>query len=295
MATQPQSMSTSSSPPNRPLTSFKALLFDVYGTLVDWETGIYNALLPLFQQSSSRAESNVPSREDILTRYLAVEKSLQETHPSMLYSDLLGESYRVLARDLSQSQSHSVDANDNIEEQAEAFGQSITSWPVFPDTVSALHRLSQTYKLVVLSNVDRQSFSGTLKALSYTDPSSGQLRSPFSLILTAQDVGAYKPSPLGFERALKEIAELVELGEGEDVKEYVLVTAQSLYHDHSPANKIGLHGGAWIDRKGAIMGIGKDLEEATRWGWRFATLGEMANEVEREKGTEKGTQAELTS
>lgn len=286
-------MSTSSFPPNRPLTSFKALLFDVYGTLVDWETGIYNALLPLFQQSSSPTESNVPPREAILTRYLAVEKSLQEAHPSMLYSDLLAESYRVLARDLSQS--HSTDTNDITEKQAKAFGQSIPSWPVFPDTVSALHRLSQTYKLVVLSNVDRQSFSGTLKALSYTDSSSGQLRSPFSLILTAQDVGAYKPSPLGFERALKEIAELVELGEGEDVKEYVLVTAQSLYHDHSPANKIGLHGGAWIDRKGAIMGIGKDLEEGTRWGWRFATLGEMANEVEREEGTEKRTQAELTS
>lgn len=283
----------SSSTYNRPLTSFKALLFDVYGTLVDWETGIYEALLPLFRQSSSPAESNVPSREDILTRYLAVEKSLQETHPSMLYSDLLAESYRVLARDLSQS--HSVDTSVNIEEQAKAFGQSIPSWPVFPDTVSALHRLSQTYKLVVLSNVDRQSFSGTLKALSYTDPSSGQLRSPFSLILTAQDVGAYKPSPLGFERALKEITELVELKEGEDVKEYVLVTAQSLYHDHGPANKIGLHGGAWIDRNGAIMGIGKELEEATRWGWRFATLGEMANEVEREKGTEKGTQTEGTT
>lgn len=212
----------------------------------------------------------------------------------MLYSDLLTESYRVLARELSQSQSHSTDADNAIEEQAKSFGQSIPSWPVFPDTVSALHTLSKTYKLVVLSNVDRQSFSGTLKALSYTDPSSGQLRSPFSLILTAQDTGAYKPSTIGFERALKEIAGLVELGEGEDVKEYVLVTAQSLYHDHRPANKIGLHGGAWIDREGAIMGIGKDMEEGTRWGWRFSTLGEMADEVEKEKRTEKETQTGLT-
>ncbi|EIM89045.1 HAD-like protein [Stereum hirsutum FP-91666 SS1] len=282
MATRPQSTS------NRPLTSFKALLFDVYGTLIDWETGIYDALLPLFQRSLS--SSDALSREYILARYTAVEKSLQEAHPSMLYSDLLAESYRVLARDLSQS--HSIDTD--IEEQAKSFGQSIPSWPVFPDTVSALHTLSKTYKLVVLSNVDRQSFSGTLKALSYTDPSSGQLRSPFTLILTAQDTGAYKPSPLGFERALKEIAGLVELGEGEDVKEYVLVTAQSLYHDHGPANKIGLHGGAWIDREGAIMGIGKDLEEGTRWGWRFSTLGEMADEVEREKQTEKETQTGLT-
>lgn len=208
----------------------------------------------------------------------------------MLYSDLLAESYRVLARELSSSSNpnqvtHASDSGPElIETEATTFGRGIPSWPVFPDTVDALRRLSSSYKLVVLSNVDRQSFSGTEKALSYTDTPSGELKSPFSLILTAQDVGAYKPSALGFERALKEIAGLLGLKEGGDVKEYVLVVAQSLYHDHRPANKIGLHEGAWIDREGAIMGVGRDMEEGTRWGWRFGTLGEMADEVEREKG-----------
>lgn len=145
-------------------------------------------------------------------------------------------------------------APELIETEATSFGHSIPSWPVFLDAVDALRRLSSTYKLVVLSDVDRQSFSGTEKALSYTDTSSGELKSPFSLILTAQDVGVYKPSALGFERALKEIGELFGLKEGEDMKDYVLVVAQSLYHDHRPANKIGLHEGAWIDREDAIMG-----------------------------------------
>ncbi|KAF2248290.1 HAD-like protein [Trematosphaeria pertusa] len=151
-----------------------------------------------------------------------------------------------------------------MKEESKAFGDSVGKWPVFPDTVEALKRLSKVYKLVVLSNVDNTSFSAS---------NAGPLQGfQFDAALTAQDIGSYKPDLKNFEYMLKEVKERFGVE-----KEQVLQTAQSQFHDHHPSKEIGLKS-CWIYRPGAIMGNREDPV----WDWKFDTLGEMADAVEKE-------------
>jgi len=211
----------------------------------------------------------------------------------MLYRDLLTNAHAVLADGLQGQETPTLSPN-SADEHAE-FGASIKDWPIFPDTCDALRVLEKHYKLVILSNVDHASFAHTHAKLSddtaaaltvYTRPTSNShtqwlpqttpsSRSPFSLILTAQDTGAYKPDPQGMLSALDIIQK--EFGVGKDK---VLVVAQSLYHDIDPSSKLGVNG-VWIDRQGGVMGL-ETIGEAPKWLKRYATLGEMAGAVEAE-------------
>ncbi|PCH35377.1 HAD-like protein [Wolfiporia cocos MD-104 SS10] len=152
-----------------------------------------------------------------------------------------------------------------------AFGRSIASWPVFPDTVPALEYLSKHLKLTVLSNVDRASFAATQRALE--GPPEAQ-RFAFAAVYTAEDAGAYKPDPRAREYALRRIEQ--ELGVK---REEVLVVANSVFHDVAPSRQIGL-GTAWIQRQGSV--IGHDEVEGSKATFRFGTLGEMAEALKRE-------------
>ncbi|KAE9395783.1 hypothetical protein BT96DRAFT_966668 [Gymnopus androsaceus JB14] len=263
------------------LTDFKVLVFDVYGTLADWETGIYQGLKPML--SKYRASSGW-SRKQALDAYSAVESDLQTKYPNLLYSDLLSKVHEVMEERLkaasgapvetstldgnpstipdstgASTSDHSVPAplaDDHVK-----FGQSIQDWPIFPDSSAALHALSKHYKLVVLSNVDRVSFAHTLAKLSegrstdlsksaeaYSPPESDSeywfpqqcnpaSKSPFTLILTAQDVQSYKPSLHGFEVTLDVIHQNPSLHCAP--KSQVLWVAQSLLHDIEPVGQLG--------------------------------------------------------
>ena len=101
-----------------------------------------------------------------------------------------------------------------------AFGQSIKDWPVFPDSSDALNELSKYYKLIVLSNVDRTSFTFTREKLE-----AGKFK--FDQICTAQDIGSYKPDPANFVYALKVIKDNYGID-----KDRVLSTAQVGYLLH---------------------------------------------------------------
>ena len=148
-------------------------------------------------------------------------------------------------------------------DECRKFGDSVGSWPAFPDTVDALEKLGKTYKLVVLSNVDRDSFSNT-----NVGPLGGV---KLDAILTAEDIGTYKPDLRNFEYMI-DFANR-EWGIGKD---QILQTAQSQFHDHHPAREMGLKS-VWIVRPGAEMG---NTAQAI-WDWKFDTLGEMAEEVEK--------------
>lgn len=237
-----------------PLTSFRLLCFDVYGTLIDQNTGILNSL---YTSIPGLKSAPIPERK-ILEIFNKHEKAQQSKTPTLPFSKLLATIHPFVASELGLPAPSASDS--------EKFGESVGSWPAFPDTVEALKRLHKYYKLVVLSNVDRESFSRT---------NSGPLKGfDFDAILTAQDIGSYKPDPRNFEYMLKEVEKRFGVK-----REEVIQTAQSQFHDHQPARKLGINS-AWIVRSSAVKG---DVQkEGLIYDWRFDTLGDMADAVEKE-------------
>ncbi|TCD67419.1 hypothetical protein EIP91_012391 [Steccherinum ochraceum] len=267
---------------------YKALIFDVYATLIDWETGIYEGIKPLLDRVNPSLAAN---KKDALSAYFAVEDDLQARYPTMLYADILARAHAELAtRSTNQpappetisasatatsvGTSASAQTDEIDESQAEhvAFGKSIPTWKPFPDTIPALAYLATRYKLVPLSNVDRESFQGTRDVLETSLPDH---QFEFSAVYTAQDIGSYKPNPANFEYALKRLKEDFGVEKHE-----VLVVAASLTHDHVPANKLGL-AGVFIDR-GAIS-LNLDPNVAT-YNAKYPTLGAFADEVKKQAG-----------
>lgn len=201
------------------LTDFDVLTFDCYGTLIDWESGIYNALRPWLDREGISAD-----RDRALAAFAEQESAQQAETPSLLYPDLLAAVHKRLAAHWGAASS---------DEDAAAFGASVGDWPAFADSADSLRYLKQHYKLMILSNVDRASFARSNEKLGVD----------FDAIFTAEDIGSYKPDPANFAYLLDRLAEM-----GID-KSRVLHTAQSLFHDHVPAKRAGLTT-AWIDRRG---------------------------------------------
>jgi 2-haloalkanoic acid dehalogenase type II len=208
------------------LTDFKVLTFDCYGTLIDWETGILSGLRLLVEKADITL-----TRDQILEIFAQNESAQEVETPAMPYSQLLSIVYKRIARTWGVAVTN---------EQANSFGASIPDWPEFSDSVGALQYLKKHYKLVILSNVDRVSFRA----------SNSRLQVAFDAVYTAQDIESYKPSPRNFEYMLRRLREDFALE-----KTDVLHTAQSLFHDHVPANRFGL-ASAWIDRRHAEAGWG---------------------------------------
>ena len=179
----------------------------------------------------------------------------------MPYSHLLAVVYRRLAEAWGI-----VTTN----EEAIAFAASVPSWPEFPDSVEALQYLKRYYKLVILSNVDRVSFRS----------SNARLKVDFDAIYTAQDIGSYKPSDRNFEYMLGKLKEDF----GFD-KPDILHVAQSLLHDHAPANRAGL-ASAWIDRRHASEGWGATMPPTgtPRYDFRFESMAALADAHKKEIG-----------
>jgi 2-haloacid dehalogenase len=228
------------------LTDFKALTFDCYGTLIDWDSGLYAALQPLLQKGGVTLK-----RDEVLAAFARHEMAQEAATPQMIYSELLAEVHRRLAREWNVN-----DAGN----EAVVFGKSVPDWPAFPDTEAALQYLQRYYKLVILSNVDRESFAGSNRRLAVA----------FDGICTAQDIGSYKPDPRNFAYLINTMAGLGVL------KRNILHTAQSLHHDHVPAQAAGL-ASAWIDRRHDLEGWGATSPPVgtPRYDFRFTSLGEM--------------------
>ena len=205
---------------NRP----RIITFDCYGTLIDWERGIETSLRPLLERGGA------PDRDTFLALFAASESRRQRETPHAPYSEILAGCFEDIAARL-EIRADGADAR--------AFAQSIAHWPPFADSAGALATLGRHFKLVIVSNIDRASFHHSNERLGVR----------FARVVTAEDVGAYKPDLAHFWRALEELAGMgIAAGA-------VLHVAQSLYHDHVPAKRLGLKT-VWNNRRAGAAGWG---------------------------------------
>jgi 2-haloacid dehalogenase len=235
------------------LAEFEALSFDCYGTLIDWEAGIANVLVPWAERCRLDLEG-----EELLEAYASHEAKAELEHPTELYPDILARSFRSLGNQLGAPVS---DAD------AAAFSGSVPDWPAFEDSHDALTALGERCKLIILSNVDRASFAG----------SQARLGVEFTAVLTAEEIGSYKPSPRNFDALAAEAGRLgIERGR-------LLHVAQSLFHDHLPAKRAGLPT-VWINRRHDRPGWGATPAPPTAVtpDWEFASMAAFTAAVQAE-------------
>jgi len=235
------------------LSDFKVLTFDCYGTLIDWESGMIAALQPLVSKVKPPL-----SRNAVLEAHARHESMQQRFTPAKTYRDLLAVVYKRLADEWRVTVSW---------EECLAYGRSVGDWPAFADSAASLKYLKQHYKLVILSNVDNASFALSNKRLLVD----------FDAIYTAEDVGSYKPDPRNFDYMLENLASL-----GVD-KSDILHTAESMFHDHAPANKAGLKS-AWIYRRHGDKGFGATMNPGAmpHYDFVFNSMAELAEAHRRE-------------
>ncbi len=203
------------------LNAFDVLTFDCYGTLIDWESGLTQALQPIL------AHHGV---------HIAMDEALE------LYGELEAQAERgeyreykaVLRQVLEGMGSRLGFAATPIELQR--FSESVRDWPPFPDSPRALQALKRKYKLAIISNIDDDLFAFSAQ----------RLQVEFDWVITAQQVKSYKPSLNNFRVAFERIGL---------PRERILHVAQSLYHDIAPAKSLGLST-VWVNRRHGKQGSG---------------------------------------
>lgn len=234
---------------DRSLTDFDALTFDVYGTLIDWESGMVAGLEPLTDAVAETGRTL--SRDKVLEAHAFHDSTQQRWTPAMRYRDLLPIVYKRLAEEWGVPVGH---------EDCAAYGRSVEHWPAFPDSAGALQYLKTHYKLVVLSNVDNESFSHSLRKLGVE----------FDAVYTAEDVGSYKPAERNFDYMFEKLGRL-------DIdKDRILHTAESMFHDHGPANRHGL-ASCWIYRRHEQEGFSATMNpgDMPTYDFRFDSMADL--------------------
>ena len=220
---------------------FDALTFDCYGTLIDWETGLTNAFLPILRAHTIDADG-----DDVLARY-AHHEAAAEAGPYRSYREVLAAGLRGVGVEL---------GFEPTDAEAATFSRSVADWPAFPDSAAALARLQTRYRLGVLTNCDDDLFAASNERLGVD----------FDWVVTAEQVGSYKPDERNFEVAFDRLGL---------PRERILHVAQSLFHDHAPAQRLGLRS-VWIDRRHDRSGSGATPEASATPDATFPDMASFA-------------------
>ena len=236
------------------LSDFKMLTFDTYGTLIDWESGIYNALEPLLDKLPLRL-----GRDEVLELFAEFEMQQQADTPAQVYSSLLAEVSKSIAK------KWQIKLSD---EEAATFGRSVKHWPEFEDSPTSLKYLRQHYRMATLTNCDRISYMG----------SNARLEIEWDAIYTAQDVGFYKPNLRNFDYMFEQARR--ELG---ILPHEILHVAQSLTHDMVPATSKGMSK-VWINRRHDTEGYGATAPPQGEFSieWEFNSMADFVNAHQQE-------------
>jgi putative hydrolase of the HAD superfamily len=231
------------------LSDFKVLTFDVVGTLIDFETGILEAVRRIGGPAAAKL-----SDDEIFTPYLRGRELNYERS-----SEVMKLVYVHLAKELGL-------ASDGP--ASDAFQLSVLRWPAFADSAAALKRLRKHYRLVAMTNADRSAFS----FYSHT------LGNPFHDSVTADEALCAKPDPkfFAFNRGRQSAFGYKQ--------EEILHVAQSQHHDIGIARSLG-YATCWIERRQGQKGFGGTpaVPELTKPDYHFSTLKALADAVEAEK------------
>jgi 2-haloacid dehalogenase len=206
---------------NLDFDDFDVLTFDCYGTLIDWESGLLAALRPPL------AVHGVAAPDEQLLEAFARHEAELEAGPYRPYREVLGEVLTAMLRHRGAAPTA---------DQVAAFGGSVADWPAFPDSAAALARLHARFRLGVITNCDDDLFAA----------SEARLGTTFDWVVTAQQAKRYKPNPRGFELMFERVG---------IPPSRILHVAQSLFHDHVPAQRLGLST-VWVDRRSGREGFG---------------------------------------
>ncbi|MFO1519853.1 MAG: haloacid dehalogenase type II [bacterium] len=225
--------------------SYEVVSFDCYGTLIDWETGLLSALKPVF------TSYKIQLSDDHILELFSEEEAKIQVREYYNYKTVLKKVMRGLAARFKFTPTFS---------ETECLIQSLKNWEPFPDTVDALRKLKEKYKLAVISNVDDDLFAATAR----------RLQVPFDWTITAEQVKSYKPSLQNFKQALQKM---------EVAPEKVLHVAQSLYHDIAPANTLGI-ATVWVNRRKGKTGFGATPAAKAEPKLEVADLRELIAQME---------------
>jgi 2-haloacid dehalogenase len=197
--------------------------FDCYGTLIDWDRGIGDALTGLWPEAD---------RERLLAAYHVVEPVIQQVGPALSYREVLDRARASIASILGLEL-----GGENV------LADSLPAWPPFPEVPGVLRDLRERgWRLAILSNTDPDLLATSIERIGV----------PFDLKVTAADAGSYKPAPGHWERfdAL-----------AGDREAHVHVAA-SLFHDIEPCSRIGIPS-VWVNRLGEESDLPRTAELAT--------------------------------
>jgi 2-haloacid dehalogenase len=221
--------------------NFEAITFDCYGTLIDWEVGLTDAFRPILQARAIDTDG-----DEVLERY-ALHEAIAEAGAHVPYRAVLAAGLRGVAAEL---------GFEPDPEEVARFSGSVADWPAFADSAAALARLKERFRLGVLTNCDDDLFAASNRRLGVE----------FDWIVTAEQVGSYKPD----ERNFHALFERVGLP-----RDRILHVAQSLFHDHAPAKRLGLTT-VWVDRRHGQAGSGATPDAAATPDAMFIDMASFA-------------------
>ena len=186
--------------------------FDVYGTLIDWETGIWDAFAAEAQRDGFTIE-----REEILPMFMEISREI-EGGSYELYAEVLRRTVVEIAKRLGWP----------LEPSRSGFlPDSVQRWLPFRETRQALEKLAKAYHVGLLSNIDDKLLGQTRRHIGLD----------FDIVVTAQQVRSYKPDPAHFNECARRIGG----------KKGWIHVASSYYHDIEPCVKAKIPV-IWVNR-----------------------------------------------
>jgi 2-haloalkanoic acid dehalogenase type II len=230
------------------LSDFDAVTFDVYGTLIDWEPAIVEFLVRWATEHGVTATA-----EQLIMSFDGARAIIQKERPAHLYPEVLRRCFDRISSDFGVT----IDP-----ERREAFSATPHQWPAYSDAPAGLKQLQARAKIGALSNIDNASLTSSCKKMAVD----------FDIVVTAERVGAYKPSPEHFDTAL---ADLAAMG---IARSRVLHVGQSLRADITPANKLGLKC-VWINRPERLLGLSGEGAADAHPDLTVGSLAEMLDAI----------------